>query len=246
MQSDLIHSGQADYGIDAPPVIRGFALTAATGFGLAALVNRKSSLWRRWLALTLNTASALPAVLAISMLYYGRRGKFRLRDRMLEKVEWRGNESVLDIGTGRGLLAIGAAHKLVSGCAIGIDIERPGDLSGNTLAAARENAEREGVPTLVDFRYGDAVSLPFPDENFDVVYSLLCLHNIEPAADRTQACREIVRVLKPGGVAVIGDFPNAKSYEAFFRDAGLRTELEGSLLTAGGLAGLLIARRRES
>jgi arsenite methyltransferase len=38
--------------------------------------------------------------------------KLNIRDRMLDMIHWKGNETVLDTGTGRGLLAIGAAKRL--------------------------------------------------------------------------------------------------------------------------------------
>ena len=37
-------------------------------------------------------------------------------------IPWRGNETVLDVGTGRGLLMIGAARRLTTGISVGIDI----------------------------------------------------------------------------------------------------------------------------
>ena len=45
------------------------------------------------------------------MLVYSKWGKFRHRDRMLNMIAWRGDEHVLDVGTGRGLLIIGAAKR---------------------------------------------------------------------------------------------------------------------------------------
>jgi arsenite methyltransferase len=50
---------------------------------------------------------------------------------------------------------------------------------------------------------------------------VLCLHNIEPETDRRAACLEIVRVLKPGGTALIADFIKTADYAAVFKGAGL-------------------------
>ena len=64
---------------------------------------------------------------AVLMLNYGMRGKFRHRERLLAKVNWRGDEQVLDVGTGRGLLLIGVAKRLTTGHATGIEhLERRG------------------------------------------------------------------------------------------------------------------------
>ena len=48
------------------------------------------------------------------MLLYSLRGKFHHRDRILALAKLRGDEDVLDVGTGRGLLLVGAAKKLVT------------------------------------------------------------------------------------------------------------------------------------
>ena len=114
----------------------------------------------------------------------------------------------LDVGTGRGLLMIGAAKRLSTGKAIGIDIWSKGDLSGNSRDKTLRNVELEGVSDRVEVKSDDATAMQFPDASFDVVLSNLCLHNIPSREGRDRACREIIRVLKPGGTAVIADFKN--------------------------------------
>jgi cyclopropane fatty-acyl-phospholipid synthase-like methyltransferase len=71
------------------------------------------------------------------MLLYARWGKFRHRDRMLNMVSWRGGEQVLDVGTGRGLLLIGAARRLSTGKSTGIDVWSAKDFPA-TRWSARE------------------------------------------------------------------------------------------------------------
>ena len=164
---------------------------------------------------------------ALSMIYYSRVGKMRQRDRMLAMVHWTGAEQVLDVGTGRGLMLIGAAKKLTSGKAVGIDIWSAKDLSGNTPAATVENAEIEGVRDRVEVQSGDASAMTFPDATFDVVLSNLCIHNIPTRAGRDRACREIVRVLKPGGKALICDFIRTAQYTKVFQDAGAQAKRTG-------------------
>ena len=51
----------------------------------------------------------------VLMVVYSKFMKFRHRDKMLEMVNWRGDERVLDVGTGAGPLLIGAAKKLNTG-----------------------------------------------------------------------------------------------------------------------------------
>jgi arsenite methyltransferase len=215
-----------DYGIDAPKVIRNLFIA-----GVACVV----------VALTLPTLTIGPVTLqpnpgllysapwlfapAILMLIYAKAGKFRHRDRMLAKVSWTGTETVLDVGAGRGLLLIGAAKRLTTGHAIGIDIWNTEDLSGNSPQAVLDNIATEGVAGKTEANSEDARKMSFPDGTFDVVLSNLCLHNIYQKEGRAQACREIVRVLKPDGVAVISDFKHMHEYAAAFAACGLTVEL---------------------
>jgi ubiquinone/menaquinone biosynthesis C-methylase UbiE len=166
------------------------------------------------------------------MLIYAKWGKFRHRDMMLNMLNWRGDERVLDVGTGRGLLLIGAARRLTTGTATGIDIWSTKDLSGNSLERTQANVNIEGASDKVDLRSDDARKLSIPDASFDVILSNLCIHNIPAAEGRAQACREIARVLKPGGTALISDFINTGTYQKTFAACGLKVSRTGvNLLT---------------
>jgi ubiquinone/menaquinone biosynthesis C-methylase UbiE len=134
----------------------------------------------------------------------------------------KGNEQVLDIGTGRGLLMIGIAKKLTTGKSIGIDIWSQADLSANSYENAIKNAELEGVREKVEVKNMDAQNMTFADNSFDVIVSNLCIHNISKKAGRDKVCREIARVLKPGGMVLISDI-KAKRYADELQKAGLKT-----------------------
>lgn len=95
---------------------------------------------------------------------------------------------------------------------MGIDIWNQEDLSGNNMQNLLRNLDLEGVREKTEIRNEDAQKMSFPDEYFDVVLSNLCLHNIYNLPGRAQACREIARVLKPGGLAVISDFRHTREY----------------------------------
>jgi arsenite methyltransferase len=167
----------------------------------------------------------------VLMFIYVKRGKFRHRDRMLAQVPWTGNERVLDVGTGRGLLLIGAAKRLTTGHAVGIDIWSTKDLSGNAhRSAPRRTSRWKACAASVELRSEDASQMSFPDASFDVVVSNLCIHNIPKQAGRDQACREIVRVLRPGGMAVISDYKLTKKYAAVFRGARVRYRMARTVL----------------
>ena len=212
------------YGLDAPVVIAAFLGGGGLGAAAAALALERGAAasWRP-LLLTAVAAGAVFAFEGLLMLAYSLWGKYRHRDRMLDRVVWGGAKRVLDVGTGRGLLAIGAARRAPDSRVVGVDIWSARELWSNSAAAARRNAEIEGVAERVDVRDGDARQLDFPEHSFDVVLSNLCLHNIPSAADRERACREIARVLAPGGVALISDFRHTNDYERVLRAAGLET-----------------------
>ncbi len=72
------------------------------------------------------------------------------------------------------------------------------DLTPQSVALARRRFELEDMPGR--FLVGDAENLPFPDDRFDVVYSFGVLHH---TPDTARAFREVRRILRPGGEAVI-------------------------------------------
>ncbi len=210
-----------DYGIDAPGIIRNF-LIIGIGFPLLALILPTLTIGPVTVDL-MPMALSIGVVfvfLAIAMLVYAKIGKFHHRDRMLASINWTGNEQVLDVGTGRGLLLVGAAKKLTTGRATGIDIWSKRDLSGNSPERTLRILEIEGVRDRAEIRNDDATKMSFPNASFDVVLSNLCIHNIPSREGRDQACREILRVLKPGGRAIISDFKNTANYARVFQAGG--------------------------
>jgi arsenite methyltransferase len=128
---------------------------------------------------------------------------------------------VLDVGCGRGLLLIGAAKRLTTGKAVGVDIWQTEDLSGNRPEATLENARLERVAERVEVKDGDARRLPFADGTFDVIVTKEALHNIYNASERDTAVREIARVLRPGGRLFIGDVRHTGRYIQVLRECGL-------------------------
>jgi len=201
-----------NYGIDAPTVLRNLLIAAAAGtIGGLVLLRYVGPIGRPFLSM--GCGAGLGALL---LLWSSLVGKFRARDALLNAVPWRGDEQVLDVGCGHGLMLIGAAKRLSSGHATGIDIWQDVDQAYNSAAATLRNAELEGV--TVDVRDGDARKIPFGGATFDVVVSSLALHNIYNATEREQALGEIARVLKPGGHAAIFDVRH--SYVSFFERNG--------------------------
>jgi ubiquinone/menaquinone biosynthesis C-methylase UbiE len=143
--------------------------------------------------------------IAASALYTTLRGKFLVWAELLDKLELRGDERILDLGCGRGAVLLLAAQHLTTGRAVGVDLWRSADQSGNSAEATRRNASAEGVADRVELHTADMTALPFEDNSFDVVVSSLALHNIRGRAGREKAIDEAVRVLRPGGRLMIAD-----------------------------------------
>jgi arsenite methyltransferase len=231
MQTSSTDQQHPDYGIDAPSVVRNLFIAAVIGwlvFGTAALGLWTGEFNVSFPGVTLNFALAGPGLgfgigctlMAIWMIWDSKIGKIQNREQLLGRIEWTGDEHVLDVGCGRGLMLIGAAKRLSTGKATGIDIWQAEDLSGNTAESALENARREGVLDRIEIKAGDMRHIPFPDHSFDVVVSRAAIHNLYQAADRVQAISEIARVLKPGGRAIIDDIRHHLQYTAAFKDNG--------------------------
>lgn len=233
------------YGVDAPGVVGAFLLVAGglgTAAGLSIVAGHSVLLWL--LGGLLGAGAIASLSLGISMLLYSAMGKHRLRDHLLRARAWRGDEIVLDIGAGRGLMAVGAAQRAPTGRVLALDLWSSRDLTGNTPDALRRNAEIERVASRIQVVTGDARRLEFDDDSVDVVTSVFCLHNIDAEPERLGACREIARVLKKRGTAMIADFPGTSGYVDTLRAAGL--EVSGphrAERIALGVAGYLIAMK---
>ena len=162
-------------------------------------------------------------ILAILGLYlHGTlRGKFVVWAELLDTLNLRGDERILDMGCGRGAVLLMAAQRLTAGRAVGVDLWRSIDQSGNSLEATRRNAVAEGVADRVELHTGDMMALPFDENSFDVVVSSLAIHNIGGRAGREKAIDEAARVLRPGGRLMIADVRATGLYQARLAKIGM-------------------------
>src|SRR5437016_4861522 len=216
-----------NYGLDAPGTVRNLLLFG--GVGLLTWASAAVGLWSgevfgvplAWMGIGIGIGLTLTG---LWMIWNSKVGKVRARERLLDWIPWSGGENVLDVGCGRGLMLIGAAKRLTSGKAMGIDIWQAEDLSGNKPEATSNNALIEGVADRVEVQTADARKLPFDDASFDVVLSSGALHNIYNAGERQTAVREIARVLKVGGRVLIVDVRHIRHYARTLRDAGFDGE----------------------
>lgn len=238
-----------DYGVDAPAVLRNLFLFGALSLLIAIFaphiihlgpvdLNARSFYW----------PAGFLIVEGFLFLLYVKVGKFRHRDFMLSLHSWRGDENVLDIGCGRGLLLAGAAKRIAAlsgtGHATGIDVWSNVDMGGNSAAATQRNLNLEGISDLCTLVSQPAQEMSFADSTFDVIVSNLCLHNIYDAPTRRKALQQIVRVLKPGGIALISDYKLTGEYAREFGNAGLAIEYRrGSILATFPPLNVVVARK---
>ncbi len=204
---------KADYGIDAPVVVRNLTL-----IGVILLIVGSTVPALSW---SVYSGAAL-VLTSLAMVLGSKVFKLGMPEKILQGVGMKGDEQVLDVGCGRGLMLIGAAKKLTSGRAVGLDLWQSVDQSGNRPEATLQNAEAEGVRDRVRVETGDAREMPFDDQTFDLVLSSWALHNIPNSDGREEAVQEIVRVLKPGGKVAIIDISVTKEYAKTLIDAGMQ------------------------
>jgi len=207
-----------NYGIDAPPVIKQLLLVGLFILIVGVIVYFALLKYASVLAITLFTASlfisAFQFISAGWMLWSSCIGKKYMRDKLISSLNLQGNEHVLDVGCGRGLLLIGAAKKLAQdGKAVGIDLWSQQDLSNNQAVFTNENAVLEGVSDRIEIISGDMTKMQFEDNIFDAVIASMSIHNIPTVEKRNDAIREIARVLKPGGQIALLDFQCTKEYQ---------------------------------
>jgi ubiquinone/menaquinone biosynthesis C-methylase UbiE len=216
---------KADYGIDAPKVVRHMLRRGALIILLGAAIwfmNRSSAAGPGFALFCVLAVIGLGFVAAaLFMRWSSQVGKVRVRDQILETLPWRGDEKVLDAGCGRGLFLIGAAKRLAKPAkATGVDIWSTEDLAGNSAEAAMANARAEGVADRVKIETGDLRKLPYGSSVFDTVVSSLAIHNLDEPDDREKAVREMWRVLKSGGHLAVFDVAHTADYLNVLKPAG--------------------------
>ena len=212
-----------NYGIDAPGLVKGFlfggvALLSASWLIYSFVADTRP--WGIWVALLVLLAAVYALGMFGYMLWSSLVAKVVGREAILDQVAWTGQEIVLDVGCGRGLMLVGAARRLTTGMAVGVDIWSGRDQSANEQAAPLENARLEGVGDRVSVQTADMRTLPFPDRSFDVVVSSWAVHNLDTQSDRAKMLAEMMRVVRPGGTVLLNDIVNRDEYLRQFKQLG--------------------------
>lgn len=216
---------KGDYGIDGSfhtISARGQAIGIGVQAAALALWSAFSLARAKHLTAVLTGAASLGVVASTALyMYVTKAGKFEAWNRILDDLQLRGDETVLDMGCGRGAVLLAAAKRLPKGRAVGVDIWQA-DQTGNSSAATLNNAELEGVKDRIELHTGDMTALPFDANSFDVIVSGLAIHNIPGHDGRRQALSEAMRVLKPGGRLAIADLWETAQHADHLRAEGWR------------------------
>src|SRR5690242_8219687 len=121
-----------------------------------------------------------------------------LNENSLRELALRGDERVLDVGSGLGQLSRAIARQAGQRGRV-IAIER----SPEQLAVAAELAKQDGEERLVEFREGPAERLPLQDDEwgtFDVAHTRFLLEHVP---DPLAVVRQMVQAVRPGGRIVL-------------------------------------------
>lgn len=121
----------------------------------------------------------------------------RWRRKLVKCAGVKPGDSILDVCTGTGDIAIRFAQSDGVGGIVGID------LSEEMLSIARRKTKRNGFEGKIKLLKGDALNLPFDDGSFGIISIGFGLRNL---ADHKRGISEMVRVLKDGGRLAILEF----------------------------------------
>jgi demethylmenaquinone methyltransferase/2-methoxy-6-polyprenyl-1,4-benzoquinol methylase len=153
----------------------------------------------------------------------------RWRRALVASAQTRAGDDVLDVATGTADVAIEFVRRARAGSITGVD------LSPGMLDVGRGKLERAGLSGRIRLVEGDALSLPFANESFDVVTIAFGLRNFP---DYARGVDEMARVLRPGGRLVVLEFlpPRGAALLAYRAYLATFLPLAGRLISGSGEA----------
>lgn len=124
------------------------------------------------------------------------------RKKAIRMLRERKPQQILDLATGTGDFAI-EAMKLSPKKIVAMDI------SEGMMQVGEKKVAKKGLQNIIQFQKGGAEDLPFPENTFDAITVGFGVRNFE---DLLKGLQNMQRVLKPGGVAVILEFSQVRSF----------------------------------
>lgn len=124
------------------------------------------------------------------------------RRKAVQQLQKKQPKIMLDLATGTGDFAI-ACLKLKPERIIGMDI------SAGMLAVGKNKMKKRALEHIIDMQLGDSENMPFEDATFDAITVGFGVRNYE---NLEKGLQEMLRVLKPGGQAVILEFSKPKVF----------------------------------
>ena len=131
------------------------------------------------------------------------------KEAMMDWLAPRSGQKLLDVAGGTGDVAFKFLKRAGGGHATVLD------LTENMLVEGRQRAEADSLVDSLDWVVGDAMSLPFPDDTFDVYTISFGIRNVTRPQE---ALNEAYRVLRPGGRLMVLEFsqlPNPMMQKAY-------------------------------
>jgi len=116
---------------------------------------------------------------------------FEVRNKVLDRANLKPTDSLIDIGTGAGLLAFGAYERLKNSGRV-----TASDAFIDCVKECKKEAEACGIDKEITFIQADATDTKLTDDSFDVVITRSVLVHI---IDKPKAINEFFRILKKGG-----------------------------------------------
>ena len=115
-------------------------------------------------------------------------------------------DAVLDLAGGTGDVAALLHERVLRQAQDGRVVV--GDINGDMLGVGRDRLTDRGLVAGIDYVQCNAEALPFPDRSFDLVTIAFGLRNV---TDKPAALREMHRVLKVGGCALVLEFSQVRA-----------------------------------
>lgn len=170
--------------------------------------------------------------------------KFREINWLLQKIDIKKEDIILDVGCGQGILLIESALRIKTGKVYGIDIWSQEDQTSNSKENTLKNAQKAAVLKKVEVLTSRAQNMPFEDDFFDKIVSSWVIHNIPTYQERIKSLNEMHRCLKLGGKIAILDISYIDEYQNYFNKLGYITEILGPRYTFGTKTYLLYAEKK--